>query len=290
MAQNRWISVDMGIDRRRGLDGMAHGSIEDMKPCPACQRDVSDEAKECPYCGVVFAKWKERKSQPTTAPALQANTTDEQTEEDQSDFYPLPPLSPSERDDLIRIKQSFDEKPEAKAFCRSLEVHGILTEIRYVGEWGNVYNVYVPRKHLFPVIVIRKLHAKRHTLTELAKQPMPLRQVLLLDAMVETAQFVDTFKRSLFPDQTLVWFQAYAKMNEEQMRATLSMAPQAYQTTTRWWIIGSGIIGATCVLIGWAGWKSEDKSRLLLLLVGLGIVIFGLKKLVNLVLSEKEWV
>jgi hypothetical protein len=29
-----------------------------MQTCPACQRDVQENAKECPYCGVVFEKWK----------------------------------------------------------------------------------------------------------------------------------------------------------------------------------------------------------------------------------------
>lgn len=31
-----------------------------MKPCPVCRREVQSEASECPYCGVVFAKWKAR--------------------------------------------------------------------------------------------------------------------------------------------------------------------------------------------------------------------------------------
>ena len=36
-----------------------------MNSCPACTRDVPDEAQTCPYCGVIFAKWKPRS--PTTA-------------------------------------------------------------------------------------------------------------------------------------------------------------------------------------------------------------------------------
>lgn len=31
-----------------------------MTTCPACQRDIPEERKDCPYCGVVFAKWKSR--------------------------------------------------------------------------------------------------------------------------------------------------------------------------------------------------------------------------------------
>ena len=27
-----------------------------MNPCPACRRKVQDGAKECPYCGMVFAE------------------------------------------------------------------------------------------------------------------------------------------------------------------------------------------------------------------------------------------
>jgi hypothetical protein len=33
---------------------------EDMKSCPACNRQVSIEATTCPFCGGIFAKWKER--------------------------------------------------------------------------------------------------------------------------------------------------------------------------------------------------------------------------------------
>jgi hypothetical protein len=29
-----------------------------VNTCPACQRDVPEEEQTCPYCGVVFAKWK----------------------------------------------------------------------------------------------------------------------------------------------------------------------------------------------------------------------------------------
>ena len=28
-----------------------------LTTCPACHRDVADNPQECPYCGVIFAKW-----------------------------------------------------------------------------------------------------------------------------------------------------------------------------------------------------------------------------------------
>lgn len=32
-----------------------------MKTCPACQAAVpNEEAKDCPQCGILFAKWQER--------------------------------------------------------------------------------------------------------------------------------------------------------------------------------------------------------------------------------------
>ena len=29
-----------------------------MTTCPACQREIQPAAQECPYCGVIIAKWK----------------------------------------------------------------------------------------------------------------------------------------------------------------------------------------------------------------------------------------
>ena len=31
-----------------------------MQNCPSCQAPLSEELKECPRCGVLFAKWQER--------------------------------------------------------------------------------------------------------------------------------------------------------------------------------------------------------------------------------------
>lgn len=31
-----------------------------MNACPQCQTSVSDDNKECPKCGVLFSKWRER--------------------------------------------------------------------------------------------------------------------------------------------------------------------------------------------------------------------------------------
>jgi hypothetical protein len=31
-----------------------------MANCPACHREVPSEQQECPYCGIVFAKWRGR--------------------------------------------------------------------------------------------------------------------------------------------------------------------------------------------------------------------------------------
>jgi uncharacterized membrane protein YvbJ len=33
-----------------------------MIACPQCQADVSEADAECPKCGILFTKWKERES------------------------------------------------------------------------------------------------------------------------------------------------------------------------------------------------------------------------------------
>ena len=33
-----------------------------MNMCPNCQTPVNEDDKECPKCGVLFSKWKERES------------------------------------------------------------------------------------------------------------------------------------------------------------------------------------------------------------------------------------
>lgn len=50
-----------------------------MKPCPACQREVQDEASECPFCGVVFAKWKGNASVKAVNPLAQGPVADKST-------------------------------------------------------------------------------------------------------------------------------------------------------------------------------------------------------------------
>lgn len=37
-----------------------------MTNCPQCQAPVGDEDKECPRCGILFSKWKERESNVAT--------------------------------------------------------------------------------------------------------------------------------------------------------------------------------------------------------------------------------
>jgi uncharacterized membrane protein YvbJ len=33
-----------------------------MTNCPQCQADVNESDDECPKCGILFSKWKERES------------------------------------------------------------------------------------------------------------------------------------------------------------------------------------------------------------------------------------
>jgi len=33
-----------------------------MNACPQCQAEVSEADNECPKCGILFSKWKERES------------------------------------------------------------------------------------------------------------------------------------------------------------------------------------------------------------------------------------
>jgi len=37
-----------------------------MNNCPQCQVSVNEEDKECPRCGILFSKWKERESNVAT--------------------------------------------------------------------------------------------------------------------------------------------------------------------------------------------------------------------------------
>ena len=255
-----------------------------MATCPACQRDVPEERKDCPYCGVIFAKWKDHKER-AAAVALESNTAHEQVEEDQPDFYPLPPLSPNEREVLIKIESS-DESERLHARSTVLNEAGIYTEVRKSIMGFGVYNVYVPLKHLLPVMVIEKLRDEHMSLARLASQPVSFRQKLLVDAMVATAKAYWAFKCSLFPQQTLAWYQAYAKLTDQQLQSALTTAPQAFRRSTRNWIIGSACIGAFCISVGLAN-RRGDLGWLFYL--GVGLMIYGLKRSVDLVRSEKEW-
>jgi uncharacterized membrane protein YvbJ len=33
-----------------------------MNACPQCEAPVNEDDKECPKCGILFSKWKERES------------------------------------------------------------------------------------------------------------------------------------------------------------------------------------------------------------------------------------
>ena len=37
-----------------------------MNACPQCETPVNEEDKECPKCGILFSKWKERESNVAT--------------------------------------------------------------------------------------------------------------------------------------------------------------------------------------------------------------------------------
>lgn len=39
-----------------------------MQACPACQHEVQEELPECPYCGLIFAKWKSLHSRSAVHP------------------------------------------------------------------------------------------------------------------------------------------------------------------------------------------------------------------------------
>lgn len=48
-----------------------------LTTCPACHRDVADNPQECPYCGVIFAKWHGhavRPASPTAPPTQQQSS------------------------------------------------------------------------------------------------------------------------------------------------------------------------------------------------------------------------
>jgi hypothetical protein len=267
-----------------------------MQTCPACQHDVQEEAHECPHCGVVFAKWKGRNPQ-ATVPVVQSNATDEQAEKDQPDLYPLPLLNLSEREDLIRLVSfDYDERPAVHTFNAALRVNGIVTEIREKDEvhtlsWSTQYFVYVARMHLFPSKVVQNLRAEHMTWDKLAKQPLMFRQKFLVDAMLDMAGHAWCFKSSLFPQQALAWYQANAQLTDQQMQSAIVSAPRTHRATTRSRIIGSALLGAICAGIGLLPLRGESANEFLpwIFLAGAGLLIYCLKKIVELVRSEKEW-
>ncbi|OGS58514.1 MAG: hypothetical protein A3J79_07415 [Elusimicrobia bacterium RIFOXYB2_FULL_62_6] len=40
-----------------------------MKPCPKCNKEVQEESADCPYCGIIFAKWEKLRQNAAEAPA-----------------------------------------------------------------------------------------------------------------------------------------------------------------------------------------------------------------------------
>ena len=271
-----------------------------MTTCPACQRDVPEERKDCPYCGVVFAKWKGRVVTQSEVPALPSNAANETIEKDEPDFFPLPTLTQKQRGDLIKIYEyNSDRNANWEQLAQSqhhfLQQAGIYAEVRTRrdNQWYNIgfgsdffSSVYVPRQQLLPAMIFKKVRAT--TLAQLRNEPMAMKQKYLEDAMVAAAETVGFFKHSLFPHQALVWYQSNAGMSDEAVKSALAKATQAYRaerTTQLFWFFA---IGSVCLVIGWLGRKSEGAFEYTILFFGIGFVLFGLWQTIELLRSEKK--
>ncbi len=267
-----------------------------MTTCPACQRDVPEERKDCPYCGVVFAKWKGHKAQPAAAPVL-SNAASEQTEESTPDVFPPPPLTQSERADLI-VMASYDSSDRdalAQKDRTALQRAGIYTEVRKEAWWSDEpeSRVYVPRKHLLPAKVVLDLHANRLTLSKLASQPILIRQTLLIDAMVFIAEQQGRFKHALFPQHILAWYQTCADLTQQQMQTALSTAPRSYRSKASAMIKGTSIGGGIFIIVGYVWEKffpgnlGEESVGSISMWIGGALLFCSAVWILSLISSEK---
>src|SRR5437899_7362333 len=72
--------------------------MEPMTTCPACHRDVQDGTQACPFCGVVFSKWKPR-------PTLTRSASEPRQQIPRSETHAAPPretnLSPDQTQEAV---------------------------------------------------------------------------------------------------------------------------------------------------------------------------------------------
>ncbi len=53
-----------------------------MKTCPSCKRESQDAGEECPYCGLIYAKWEARRAMEAANPEPLEETEPEEQEEE----------------------------------------------------------------------------------------------------------------------------------------------------------------------------------------------------------------
>lgn len=76
-----------------------------MNTCPACHREIQQASQECPYCGVIVAKWKGHTS-PATGPAPENRPATVQIKERTVNYIPQSMVTTSVTLDGYQIVQT----------------------------------------------------------------------------------------------------------------------------------------------------------------------------------------
>ena len=266
-----------------------------MTACPACQREVPEERKDCPYCGVVFAKWKGHKSHELLQlrQAIQRSNRSMKTPSEDSSILQKEVC-------VERFSGSWNEKV-AQAYSAQLNAWYISHRIQEPDrsdDWVLSWDVYVPVEHLFRAKALNILFHKGLTLPELCNQPVGFRKKVLTNALAFVADKTGPFKRSLFSDESLAWYQRYSGMNDKEMQSAFVKAPKVYRiraTVKTALFLSSGV---ACIAISWkdairdaVSWidlsGSPDGGPWAVLILGAGLIVYGVRKTTYLARSEK---
>lgn len=258
-----------------------------LTTCPSCQREVQQDRQDCPYCGVVFAKWKGRTAHRETTPTPPDNTKIEQIQQTLSDAAIL------HKDICVEsFEYSWNEKT-AQAYCAQLNAWQISHRIKEPDrgeDWTLSWDVYVPVRHLFQAKVLNRLFHKGLTLPELCNQTTGFKKKVLTNALAFVADKTGPFKRSLFSDESLAWYQRYSGLSDKDMQSAFIKAPQVFQVRVALKSISFFSLGVAGIILSWKDLlKTEVEGAWALFAFAVVLVWIGFKKAVHLARSERKW-